>query len=159
MWCGSMGEAEREAARMNPDAFAARLDAFRALVDRGDKAAAVTALETCLTFGLPVPDWLAGDVREAMRLYFEKGGAAKQGGKGNLAQTRRSRIDVERYRVVERERERPGATLPDALSAAAAALRGTFAKGSVGQIEASYLRMAAIYRTERRRPGPKPRQG
>ena len=152
-----MGDTERQAALENPGFLDHRMDAFRKLVERGDKAAAVTAVETCLAFGLPIPEWLQGEVQQAVRFYFAKGGAAKQGGKGNLAQTRRSRIDAERYRVVERERERPGATLPIAISAASVALRGTFARGTRGQIGTSYSKMAAIYRVERRKPGPKPR--
>lgn len=156
MWCASMGEAEREAGRMNLATLMEHVNSYRSFVERGEKDKAVLAVEMCLRFGLPIPEWLEADVQEAMRFYFYKGGSNKQGGKGNLAQTRRSRIDAERYRVVERERERPGATLPMALSAASVALRGTFARGTRGQIEASYSKMAAIYRVERRKPGPKP---
>lgn len=155
MWCGSMGEAEREAARENPGLLDDQLETYRHFVERGEKDKAVLALESCLSFGLPIPDWLEGDVRAAMRLYFDKGGASKKGSKGNKARSLQARKDAERYRVVERERARPDATLDGALIAARRALIGSFAKGSEGQLRESYLKMAAIYRTERRKPGPK----
>lgn len=159
MWFASMGEAEREAGRMNAAGLMEHVNSYRSFVERGEKDKAVLAVEYCLSFGLPIPDWLEAEVRAAMRFYFDKGGAIKQGSKGNRAQTRQARKDAERYRVIERERARPGATLASALIAARRALTGSFAKGSEGQLEDSYERVAAIYRQQRRKPGPKARFG
>lgn len=160
MWCRSMGEVEREAGRINAAELMEQVNSYRSFVERGEKDKAVLAVEYCLSFGLPIPEWLEGEVRAAMRYYFDKGGARKgRGSKGNQARTTQARKDAERYRVIERERARSGATLDIALVAAERALSGTFARGSKGQLEDSYKRMAAIYPAERRKPGPKPKSG
>ncbi|WP_100260655.1 hypothetical protein [Qipengyuania seohaensis] len=151
-----MAEEEREAGRDNAAELLEYVNSYRSFVERGDKAKVVPAVETCLSFGLPIPDWLEDEVRAAVRFYFDKGGAAKRGSPGNRALTKKSEIDVARYMAVERERERKGATLDSAVDAASVALRGTFAQGEARPIKESYTKVAAVYHTARRKPGPKP---
>jgi len=151
-----MGDYEREVARENPGAFERELELFREFFERGEYDAAVRAVKWCAHWGLPLPAWLEAEACAAMEFYFAKGGAAKRGSKGHLARTRSARIDVERYRVVERERAK-GLTKDQALDRASILLAATQSRGSAGEIHDSYNRVAPRYSAERRKPGPKPR--
>lgn len=150
-----MGEYEREVARENPGMLDRDLLLCKHRFERGEYDAAVHAVKLCTHFGLPVPGWLEAEVCAAMQFYFAKGGAEKRGSKGNLARTRAARIDVGRYRIVERQRAR-GFTREEAINRASEILAGSLLRGSPGEIGDSYDRLAPRYASGRRKPGPRP---
>ncbi len=153
-----MGKSEREAAAENPGFLDGQLEHYRHRFERGEYEFAVVAVKTCASFGIPIPDWIEGEVCAAIEFYFRNGGSKGKGkGGGHLVKSRRARLDVDRYCAAERELVR-GLTRADAFEQASIALRSKPARGSASTIEDSYDKIAPVYRTKPRKPGRKPRR-
>lgn len=152
-----MGRAEREAVAENPGFLDGDIEHYRHRFERGEYEFAVVAVKTCATFGKPIPEWLEGEVCAAIEFYFRHGGSKGRGKDGgHLVKSRRARKDIIRYHETEKQLAR-GYTRSEAFERASIALRSTPERGEPSTIEASYDKIAPLYRTAPRKPGRKPR--
>lgn len=150
-----MGDCEREALRQNPGMLDRHLALCQHRFERGEFPFAVQALRLCISFGHPLPDWLGDHVVQAMRFFGERGGANGRGKRGGHAvRTRNAQIDVERFRIAEREMAK-GATRDAAFERASMELRSTDARGSPAAIKKSHAKIAKLYPRPARKSGPK----
>ena len=127
----------------------------------GDFIALMQAFRWATMNGRALPDWMVGEVFNALTFTFEKGGAPGRGKTGGYkARRARDAGHKERHRIAARELHKRKLKLggakkrEEAFDAAQKILAGTPAQGSIEQIERSYNRIERQYRPASKTASP-----